>query len=134
EVGSKHADVQLTPGQWALAAAGDHRAGATWILAEGRASGTVGIYERSGAVRRDVVEALATAGGPDCVGVEAPRGDQQAWFCRRFGPDVNLANVPPDCALGLETFRLSLRADTYGAWTPGPMMGPVIGTVPVRGV
>lgn len=125
EVGSKHPDVQLTPEQWALAAAGDLQAGATWILAEGRASGSVGIYERSGAVRPDVVEALAAAVGPDCVVFEAPREDQQAWFVRRFGPDVNLANVPPDGALGLETFRLSLRADTYGAWTPGP--------VPVRG-
>jgi phosphosulfolactate synthase len=56
---------------------------------------------------------------------EAPREDQQAWFVRRFGPDVNLANVAPDGALGLETFRLSLRADTYRTWTPGP--------VPARG-
>jgi hypothetical protein len=50
---------------------------------------------------------------------------------------VNLANVPPDGALGLETFRLSLRADTYGARAPGPVMGPVMGpamgTVSVRG-
>jgi phosphosulfolactate synthase len=111
--------VQLTPEQWAQAAAGDHQAGATWILAEGRASGTVGIYERSGAVRQDVVEALAAAVSPDCVVFEAPREDQQAWFVRRFGPDVNLANVAPDGALGLETFRLSLRADTYGAPAPG---------------
>jgi phosphosulfolactate synthase len=133
EVGSKHAAVQLMPEQWASAAAGDLEAGATWILAEGRASGTVGIYESSGAVREDVVEALAAAAGPDCVVFEAPREGQQAWFVRRFGPDVNLANVPPDGALGLETFRLSLRADTYGAWTPGPVMSPVMSPVPVRG-
>ena len=111
------------------AAAGDLEAGATWILAEGRASGTVGIYESSGAIRQDVAEALAAAVGPDCVVFEAPREDQQAWFVRRFGPDVNLANVAPDGALGLETFRLSLRADTYGAPAPGPVMG----TAPVRG-
>ncbi len=129
EVGSKHAAVQLSPEQWARTAVRDLEAGATWILAEGRASGTVGIYSGSGQVRQDVVEALAGAVGADCVVFEAPREDQQAWFVRRFGPDVNLANVPPDCALGLETFRLSLRADTYGAWTPGP----VLGTVPVRG-
>src|SRR5467141_1628983 len=67
EVGSKHAAVRLTPEQWASAAAGDLEAGATWILAEGRASGTVGIYEPSGGVREDVVEALAAAVGPDCV-------------------------------------------------------------------
>jgi len=70
---------------------------------------------------------------PDCVVFEAPREDQQAWFVRRFGPDVNLANVPPDGALGLETFRLSLRADTYGAWTPGPVMSPAMNTAPVHG-
>ena len=88
--------------------------------------GTVGIYEPSGAIRPEVVEALAATVGPDCVVFEAPREDQQAWFVRRFGPEVNLANVPPDGALGLETFRLSLRADTYGAWTPGlvPVRGP----------
>ncbi len=113
EVGSKHAAVRLTPEQWGRAAAGDHQA----------------VYERSGTVRQDVVEALAAAVGPDCVVFEAPREDQQAWFVRRFGPDVNLANVPPDGALGLETFRLSLRADTYGAWTPGPVMS----TAPVHG-
>jgi phosphosulfolactate synthase (CoM biosynthesis protein A) len=43
-----------------------------------------------------------------------------------FGPDVNLANVAPDGTLGLETFRLSLRADTYGA--PAPDLVPVRGT------
>lgn len=118
EVGSKDAAIRLAPEQWARAAARDLESGATWILAEGRASGTVGIYESSGAVRPDVVDALAAAAGPDCVVFEAPLEDQQAWFVRRFGPDVNLANVPPDCALGLETLRLSLRADTYRARTP----------------
>ena len=115
EVGSKDEAVHMTPEQWARAAARDLEAGATWVLAEGRASGTVGIYQRSGAVRDDVVGALASAVGPDCVVFEAPREEQQAWFVRRFGPDVNLANVPPADALGLETFRLSLRADTYQA-------------------
>ena len=80
-----------------------------------------------------MAEALAAAVGPDSVVFEAPREDQQAWFVRRFGPDVNLANVAPDGALGLETFRLSLRADTYGAWAPGPVLNPVTGPVAVRG-
>ena len=46
---------------------------------------------------------------------------------------MNLANVRPADALGLETLRLSLRADTYRARTPGPVTGAVTGTVPVRG-
>ena len=121
EVGPKDPGVRLTPAQWAQALSDDLEAGATWVLAEGRASGTVGIYEASGAVREDVVAALVSVAGPDFLVFEAPREQQQTWFVRRFGPDVNLANVTPAEALGLETLRLSLRADTYGAWSPGPL-------------
>jgi phosphosulfolactate synthase len=118
EVGPKDPALQPPPAQWADAAASDLAAGATWVLAEGRASGTVGIYQASGQVREDVVAALVAAIGPGSVVFEAPREDQQAWFVRRFGPDVNLANVTPGDALGLETLRLSLRADTYRAAVP----------------
>jgi phosphosulfolactate synthase len=118
EVGSKDPERQLAPEWWAEAVARDLAAGATWVLAEGRASGTVGIYDAAGAVRENVVAALVSVAGPDCLVFEAPRETQQAWFVRRLGPDVNLANVRPGDALGLETLRLSLRADTYGAWSP----------------
>jgi phosphosulfolactate synthase len=121
EVGPKDPAVQLTPAQWAQGLSDDLEAGATWVLAEGRASGTAGIYDPSGAVREDLVAALVSVAGPDFLVFEAPREQQQAWFVRRFGPDVNLANVPPADALGLETLRLSLRADTYGAFAPGPL-------------
>ncbi len=119
EVGPKDPGARLAPAHWAKAVSRDLEAGATWVLAEGRASGTVGIYDRDGAVREDVIAALVSVAGPDPLVFEAPREDQQAWFVRRFGPDVNLANVHPADALGLETLRLSLRADTYGAWSPG---------------
>ena len=75
EVGSKHAAVRLTPEQWAQAAAGDLEAGATWILAEGRASGTVGIYEpfRSDPPGRG--RSPGRGGRPGLRGVRgAPRG------------------------------------------------------------
>jgi len=121
EVGPKDPGVHLTPAQWAQALSGDLEAGATWVLAEGRASGTVGIYDSSGTVREDVISALVSVAGPDFLVFEAPREQQQAWFVRRFGPDVNLANVAPADVLGLETLRLSLRADTYGAWSPGSL-------------
>jgi phosphosulfolactate synthase len=124
EVGPKDPGVQLAPGQWARALSRDLDAGATWVLAEGRASGTAGIYDASGTVREDIVAALVAVAGPDCLVFEAPRENQQAWFVRRFGPDVNLANVYPADAMGLETLRLSLRADTYGAPAPGPVSVP----------
>jgi phosphosulfolactate synthase len=126
EVGPKDPGVHLTPGHWAQAVSRDLQAGATWVLAEGRASGTVGIYDPSGAVRQDVIEAMVSVTDPGSIVFEAPRDSQQAWFVRRFGPDVNLANVDPADALGLETLRLSLRADTYQAWSPGP--APARGT------
>ena len=43
---------------------------------------------------------------------EAPRKDQQVWFVRRFGPDVNLGNITPEDVLSLETIRVGLRSDT----------------------
>jgi phosphosulfolactate synthase len=121
EVGPKDPGAHLSPGQWAQAASRDLESGATWVLAEGRASGTAGIYDRRGAVREDVVDALVSVAGPGPLVFEAPRDVQQAWFVRRFGPDVNLANVHPADALGLETLRLSLRADTYGSFSPDPV-------------
>jgi phosphosulfolactate synthase len=124
EVGPKDPGVLLTPQQWVQAASGDLDAGATWVLAEGRASGTVGIYDRAGAVREEVVAALVSVAGPGSIVFEAPREAQQAWFVRRFGPDVNLANVSPGDVLGLETLRLSLRADTYAARPASSLPAP----------
>jgi phosphosulfolactate synthase len=121
EVGAKDPAVRLAPDDWAVAVTRGLEAGATWVIAEGRASGNVGIYSASGGVREDVVEAMVAAAGTESLVFEAPREEQQAWFVRRFGPDVNLANIRPAGALGLETLRLSLRADTYDAWSASPV-------------
>jgi phosphosulfolactate synthase len=43
---------------------------------------------------------------------EAPKASQQAWFIRRFGPEVNLGNVALSDVLSVETLRLGLRSDT----------------------
>jgi phosphosulfolactate synthase len=126
EVGPKDPAARMLPEQWAAAVSNDLEAGATWVLAEGRASGTVGLYHPSGAVREDIVAALTAEADPGLLVFEAPREAQQAWFVSRFGPDVNLANVAPAGALGLETLRLSLRADTFAAGAHGPV--PAHGT------
>ena len=112
EVGSKDPLAPVTPSQWADEMAGDLEAGAAYVLAEGRESGTVGLYTRDGNVREHVVEAVVSACGLRRVVFEAPRKDQQAWFIRRFGADVNLGNVLPAEVVALETLRLGLRADT----------------------
>ena len=51
---------------------------------------------------------------PDRILFDAPRKDQQVWFVRRFGPEVNLGNIPLGEVLPLETLRLGLRSDTLG--------------------
>lgn len=112
EVGSKDPDQVLTPREWRDEMSSDLAAGAEWVIAEGRESGTVGIYRSDGSVREDVVAAALAGGGADRVLFEAPRKDQQAWLVRRLGPDVNLANIAADEVLALETLRLGLRADT----------------------
>lgn len=112
EVGFKDPDTRLEPAQWTREVAGDLAAGAWLVVAEGRESGTVGVYDSSGAVIEDVVSAVTAAAGPERILFETPRKDQQAWFIRRFGPDVNLANVALEDVVALEALRLGLRADT----------------------
>ena len=112
EVGVKDAAIPVAAEVWAEEMNADLAAGATWVVAEGRESGTVGLYDPDGAVRTDLVEDLVDAVPADRVIFEAPTKAQQAWFVRRFGADVNLGNIAVDDVLALETLRLGLRADT----------------------
>jgi phosphosulfolactate synthase len=114
EVGRKDEREQMSEREWAEEMAGDLAAGARWVIAEGRESGSVGIYRDDGTVRADIVAAITRVAGLDTVLFEAPRKDQQAWFIKQYGPDVNLANVALTDAVPLETLRLGLRADTFG--------------------
>ena len=114
EVGAKDPSAAASPEEWADEVAGDLAAGAAYVLAEGRESGTVGIFQSDGSVRTDLVEALVRSVGLTRLVFEAPRKDQQAWFINCFGPEVNLANVSLDETLGVEALRLGLRADTLG--------------------
>ena len=112
EVGSKDPKTPVSPDGWAAEMAGDLEAGAVWVLAEGRESGTVGLYDPDGRVREEVAEALIERIGLARAIFETPRKDQQAWFITRFGSEVNLGNVPIQEVFGLEALRLGLRADT----------------------
>ncbi|MHC1559578.1 phosphosulfolactate synthase [Actinomycetospora sp. C-140] len=112
EAGVKDAAVPVAAAEWADEMTAGLAAGATWVVAEGRESGTVGLYDPDGAVRAPLVEEIAGTVPVERVIFEAPTKAQQAWFVRRFGADVNLGNVAPDDVLAVETLRLGLRADT----------------------
>lgn len=115
EVGRKDPALGLTPQEWSDNASDDVAAGARWVVAEGRESGTVGLFTPEGRARTDVVDAMVSAIGIDRVLFEAPQRPQQAWLIRRFGPEVNLGNIAVHDGLALETLRLGLRTDTLDA-------------------
>jgi phosphosulfolactate synthase len=115
EVGSKDDTGAITPPYlWVEQMRQELDAGAWKVIAEGRESGTAGIFRPDGEVREGLIGEIVHEIPPDSILFDAPRKDQQVWFVRRFGPEVNLGNVPVDEVLALETLRLGLRSDTMG--------------------
>jgi phosphosulfolactate synthase len=112
EAGAKDGRVAVVAERWIAEMEADLAAGARWVIAEGRESGTVGLYHSDGTPRERLVEMINSRLPLDRVIFEAPRKAQQAWFIRRYGAHVNLGNIAPDEVLPLETLRLGLRADT----------------------
>lgn len=120
ETGSKDERVTLSPAEWAAEMTSDLEAGARWVIAEGRESGTVGLYRPDRSVRGEIFDAIAQHVGAEHVVFEAPRRSQQAWLIRRLGPTASLGNIRVEDALGVETLRLGLRADTFTPAETGP--------------
>jgi phosphosulfolactate synthase len=115
EVGFKDSarSGELSPADWVRCMRADLDAGASLVLTEARESGRSGICTPDGRPRRDVVDAILGSGlNVRRLVFEAPTRDLQAYFVRRVGVDVNLANVAMADIVGLETLRLGLRADT----------------------
>ena len=118
ETGAKTGNYPPTPAQWAAEMARDLDAGASWVIAEGRESGTVGLYRADQGIRQDLVSVILDRIPRDQIIFEAPGKSQQAWFIEHLGPDVNIGNVAPGSVLPLETLRLGLRADTASTTSP----------------
>ena len=112
EVGSKDATVIMAPYRWVEQIEQELEAGAWKVIAEARETGTAGIYRPDGEVRMGLVDEIVHEVDQAAVLWEAPQKEQQVFFLKRFGTDVNLGNIPPEEALGLETLRLGLRSDT----------------------
>jgi phosphosulfolactate synthase len=112
ETGSKDGELPITAQLWVDEMEADLDAGARHVIAEGRESGTVGLYHADGSPRVDLAEAIAARIPLGKVIFEAPAKSHQAWFVRKLGSDVGLGNIGTDEVLALETLRLGLRADT----------------------
>jgi phosphosulfolactate synthase len=88
--------------------------GAFKVIIEAREAGKgVGIFDPDGKTRVDELEAIvAGVANPEALIWEAPLKNQQQDLILRFGPNVNLGNVPPEEILALEALRQAVRGDT----------------------
>jgi phosphosulfolactate synthase len=115
EIGSKDDTGAITPPYlWVEQMRDQLEAGAWKVIAEGRESGSAGIFRPTGEVREGLINEIVHGVDPGRIMFDAPRKEQQVWFVKRFGPDVNLGNIAPTDVLSLETLRLGLRSDTMG--------------------
>jgi phosphosulfolactate synthase len=112
EVGSKDLQTVIAPYRWVELIEAELRAGAWKVITEARETGTAGIFRGDGEVRMGLIDEIVHAVDPNRLLFEAPQKAQQVWFIQKFGPNVNLGNIPPDEVIPLETLRLGLRADT----------------------
>jgi phosphosulfolactate synthase len=112
EVGSKDDTRIMAPYRWVEQIQSELEAGAWKVIAEARESGTSGIFRHDGEVRMGLIDEIAHAVPVEKIMFEAPQKDQQVWFVRRFGANVNIGNIPPEDVLALETIRVGLRSDT----------------------
>jgi len=112
EVGSKDVQTVIAPYRWVEMIEAELRAGAWKVITEARETGTAGIFRGDGEVRMGLIDEIVHAIDPNRLLFEAPQKSQQVWFIRKFGPNVNLGNIPHNEVIALETLRLGLRADT----------------------
>jgi phosphosulfolactate synthase len=88
--------------------------GAFKVIIEAREAGKgVGIFDSRGQTRMDEVDRIleGVRDANDLIW-EAPLKNQQQDLILRFGPNVNLGNIPAEEVLALEALRQGLRGDT----------------------
>ncbi len=113
EVGSKDAAHIIPPYKWIELMSAELEAGATYVIAEAREAGNVGIYRGSGEVREGLVQEILTKIPSEKIIWEAPQKAQQLYFLELIDCNVNLGNIAPSEVIPLETMRIGLRGDTF---------------------
>lgn len=118
EVGSKSAGIIIAPNKWIRMMKNELEAGSWKVIAEGRESGTVGVFRPNGQAHSILVNKITSSVNPEDILWEAPQKSQQAWFINLFGANVNLGNIAPTDIIPLECLRLGLRGDTFFNYLP----------------
>jgi phosphosulfolactate synthase len=113
EVGSKDSGIIISPAKWIKMMSTELEAGSWKVIAEGRESGTVGIFRPNGTAHTFLINKIIARINPNDIMWEAPIKNQQVWFIKLFGANVNLGNIGPHEMIPLECLRLGLRGDTF---------------------
>lgn len=119
EVGSKDVTNIMPPYKWVELMRSELNAGAGYVIAEARESGTVGIYRDSGEVRQGLVQEILTQIPAEKIIWEAPKKEQQFYFLQLVGCNVNLGNIAPTEVIPLEAMRVGLRSETFQLFLEG---------------
>ena len=98
--------------------ANELQAGSWKVIAEGRESGSVGIFRPNGKPHTMLINKIISKINPDQILWEAPTKKQQTWFVNLFNQNINLGNIAPNDVLPLETLRQGLRGDTFFNFLP----------------
>ncbi len=118
EVGSKVAGVDIPNDKWVEMMQNELKAGSWKVIAEARESGTVGIYRKDGSANTELIDDIMEQLNMENILWEAPVKNQQAWFIKLIGCNVNLGNIAPNEVVSLESLRLGLRGDTFFDFLP----------------
>lgn len=118
EVGSKEEGVIIHPARWIKMIQNELNAGSFKVIAEARESGNVGIFHKNGNAHTLLINRIANKIKIENIIWETPQKNQQVYFIKLFGANVNLGNIAVEDVISLETLRLGLRGDTFFTFLP----------------
>ncbi len=118
EVGSKDDTVIFPPYKWIEFINKELEAGSWKVIGESREAGNVGLFRSTGEIRSGLVDEILTKIPSELMIWEAPQKNQQVWFVKLLGTNVNLGNISPEEVIPLETLRLGIRSDTFHEFLP----------------
>ncbi|SFQ41262.1 phosphosulfolactate synthase [Parafilimonas terrae] len=113
EVGSKDETNIFPPYKWIELMRAELGAGSSYVIAEAREAGNVGLYRGTGEVRQGLVQEILTQIPAEKIIWEAPQKSQQLYFLELLGANVNLGNIAPTEVIPLEAMRVGLRGDSF---------------------
>ena len=73
---------------------------------------TVGMFQSTGEVKEGLLDEIVREISVENLLFEAPVKNQQTWFIKEFGANVNLGNIAPEEVIPVETLRVGVRGDT----------------------